>query len=583
MNDIGLRNLVWRLESIESRHFKNAHLQTVTVLDTIKVCPRCIFRFLNIKELGIYQESSSFLTHFIQFILFNEHKRIRLSSIDKKIQTASKPEEPKDSDTPSSTSTTTETTDIEMKNNENSSSSNNIDIDIQALNEEKEKIKELKFQCGDEQIKEFVCVACVGMLQNTNDKEFLDVFLEKMGKTGFEFVDYSLALTVPTSTTIREYAIWYYLNSLFPEMYVSKDPNIVELKEGIKWILGPAIQRSLKYRFKPNSDFRGKMEYIHIASNKDHKFLKQISQQSNKRQRFARGKTGKVDSNNSVIELINQVSKEDFIKFGQLPPKEPTGEAYKYNLEFHHENIYIAGRYNKISRDVTQTPWKVDLPSQLASVSTTVCEDLKDLFQCDSHTFSASGREDVDVRMLGSGRPFFIEICNPRKIFIKYQQFREYEEKVNLSGKVILSNLQMITKKETNIIKESEPTKKKDYRCVVWTSKAMKPSDLDELKKLSNIKVSQLTPVRVLHRRTLMTRDKVVEKLDYKFISPHFFVLDVLGASAGTYIKEFVHGDLGRTLPNVGTLLGCDADILQLDVLNVDAVFPGKPSETPKK
>jgi hypothetical protein len=36
--------------------------------------------------------------------------------------------------------------------------------------------------------------------------------------------------------------------------------------------------------------------------------------------------------------------------------------------------------------------------------------------------------------------------------------------------------------------------------------------------------------------------------------------------SAGTYVKEFVHGDLGRTIPNVSSLLQCQADILQLDV-----------------
>jgi len=51
-------------------------------------------------------------------------------------------------------------------------------------------------------------------------------------------------------------------------------------------------------------------------------------------------------------------------------------------------------------------------------------------------------------------------------------------------------------------------------------------------------------------------------------LSEHFFELHVL-ASAGTYIKEFVHGDLGRTVPNVGQLLGTEADILQLDVTNV--------------
>ena len=40
-------------------------------------------------------------------------------------------------------------------------------------------------------------------------------------------------------------------------------------------------------------------------------------------------------------------------------------------------------------------------------------------------------------------------------------------------------------------------------------------------------------------------------------------------ASAGTYIKEFVHGDLGRTVPNIGQILGTESDILQLDVTNV--------------
>ncbi|CAH8391096.1 unnamed protein product [Eruca vesicaria subsp. sativa] len=38
---------------------------------------------------------------------------------------------------------------------------------------------------------------------------------------------------------------------------------------------------------------------------------------------------------------------------------------------------------------------------------------------------------------------------------------------------------------------------------------------------------------------------------------------------AGTYIKEFVHGDLGRTTPSIGSILGCRAEIIQLDVTDV--------------
>lgn len=31
--------------------------------------------------------------------------------------------------------------------------------------------------------------------------------------------------------------------------------------------------------------------------------------------------------------------------------------------------------------------------------------------------------------------------------------------------------------------------------------------------------------------------------------------------SAGTYVKEFIHSDIGRTYPNLGSLLNCDIDI----------------------
>jgi len=89
------------------------------------------------------------------------------------------------------------------------------------------------------------------------------------------------------------------------------------------------------------------------------------------------------------------------------------------------------------------------------------------------------------------------------------------------------------------------------------------------LNKIKDLVVKQLTPLRVLHRRTLMTRDKMIHSAQTEIINDHFFVLR-LCASAGTYIKEFVHGDRGRTTPNVGSLLGCEADILQLDVESLE-------------
>ncbi len=46
-------------------------------------------------------------------------------------------------------------------------------------------------------------------------------------------------------------------------------------------------------------------------------------------------------------------------------------------------------------------------------------------------------------------------------------------------------------------------------------------------------------------------------------------------AQAGTYIKEFVHGDGGRTVPSLASLAGCSeaAEVLALDVMQVHMDF----------
>lgn len=47
-------------------------------------------------------------------------------------------------------------------------------------------------------------------------------------------------------------------------------------------------------------------------------------------------------------------------------------------------------------------------------------------------TFTASGREDVDVRMLGMGRPFYIKIENPKERQFSSEQLLEVERQVGI-------------------------------------------------------------------------------------------------------------------------------------------------------
>lgn len=125
--------------------------------------------------------------------------------------------------------------------------------------------------------------------------------------------------------------------------------------------------------------------------------------------------------------------------------------------------------------------------------------------------------------------------------------------------------MKVVDKKFFDELKAIENSKAKSYCCVVWTKRRINKTDMNTLNALNDIRVAQKTPVRVLHRRSLMTREKIVYKLHAEFINPHYFVLHLV-TSAGAYVKEFVHGDLGRTVPSIGSLLGTEADILQLDV-----------------
>jgi tRNA pseudouridine synthase 10 len=63
-----------------------------------------------------------------------------------------------------------------------------------------------------------------------------------------------------------------------------------------------------------------------------------------------------------------------------------------------------------------------------------------------------------------------------------------------------------------------------------------------------------------------MTRHRSITAISAVVIDPYQFRLR-LTTQAGAYVKEFVHGDFGRTKPNLTIILNRFVDILELDVL----------------
>ena len=289
----------------------------------------------------------------------------------------------------------------------------------------------------------------------------------------------------------------------------------------------------------------------------------------------ARGKRDATPTAMNAARLLSGISSELFRKHFACPPG-AVASIPAHTLSFSYDSVFVAGRYNKYSSQLSQTPWFLDNGERLheSSVEELVCEPLKRFFAADEYRFSASGREDIDVRMLGNGRPFAVELINARRALQSTDDLARMQADINASTTwVQVAHLQMVTPAQTTKLKEAEQSKIKHYRALVWTARRFTAADKAALEAVHDLGVEQLTPLRVLHRRTLATRHKVVHSIHVEQLSPHFVVLS-LKTSAGTYIKEFVHGDLGRTQPNVGSLLGCEADILQLDVTAVETDFP---------
>ena len=133
---------------------------------------------------------------------------------------------------------------------------------------------------------------------------------------------------------------------------------------------------------------------------------------------------------------------------------------------------------------------------------------------------------------------------------------------------VKIKNLKLSNKSEYNKIKKEEKIKK--YLAVIYTNKKIEKNIINNLiKENTYLDINQLTPIRVLHQRSLKQRKKQIISLkEIERINEHFLIIEII-SSDGTYIKEFINGDFGRTFPNLGSLLNCECDILQLDVKDI--------------
>jgi len=201
------------------------------------------------------------------------------------------------------------------------------------------------------------------------------------------------------------------------------------------------------------------------------------------------------------------------------------------------------------------------------SVEELVSKPLLEATEGEKTSFHASGREDVDARMLGGGRPFVVEISKPKKRYLDLPKLKEVINR-NAADKVEVSNLRFTSKDVVRRLKKAESAQK-EYRALVEFERDLSAADLRVLAlKLNGVTIKQQTPLRVLHRRADLTREKYIYWVKVKKVAPRRVEFKVR-CQGGLYVKELVSGDEGRTVPSISSLLDNRAKTLKLDVLKV--------------
>lgn len=246
----------------------------------------------------------------------------------------------------------------------------------------------------------------------------------------------------------------------------------------------------------------------------------------------------------------------------------------KDRIELQVNSLLFYGKYNKYTRELPQTEWPC------SECGGSGCDDcnwtgqqfggsIQEIIQrpfieatgAIDAKFHGAGREDIDVECHGK-RPFVIELREPLKRDVDIE---EIQEEINEDDRVEVFNL-----KETHHDKPAEVKQldaDKTYRAWIEVEE-LEETDLEVLNQIKG-EVVQRTPQRVDHRRADKHRERKVKSVEWR-VEDGLLVMDIK-AEAGTYIKELISGDDGRSEPSVAGLLGMDAECVKLDVIDIDA------------
>lgn len=302
------------------------------------------------------------------------------------------------------------------------------------------------------------------------------------------------------------------------------------------------------------------------------------------------GENIRTEANRWLASAYAQATGKTLMPEGRADVKCTVDTRY-WTCELDIAPAYVRGRYNKLRRDIPQTHWPCRRcegrgcwecndtgVTYKESVEDSIGQPALPIFGGTAYSFHGAGREDIDALMLGTGRPFILEVARPQRRTVALDALEGAINGATAQSGVAVRELRVAAKEEVAAIKEGEYGKEYLAHCVAQA--ALTRAEVESVcARLTGTTLQQRTPDRVSHRRADLVRQRRLHAVTLEGMEGDpgaRFSLRV-HAESGTYIKEMVSGDEGRTDPSFTSLAGVPVVV---DALDVVAILDG-PDEAP--
>lgn len=411
----------------------------------------------------------------------------------------------------------------------------------------------------------------------------------------WKFDCFSLEISLPATFAVRAQAMRWALADGFEAAAAQHHGEQRDLKEALRICLAERFTNATGCEFRPLTDSSRLLLSCRIeidpADEAEASWLFPDDETGKKRRSraaFRRGSRRKVKepvletkaASTAVVSRLAAMPRDDFLEKCPESARNLAAPRAAPVLILTPGRLpqYVGGRYLKLRRGLPQSPWIMDGQRRglgESSVQEEIAAVVLPGLRADAYSFLSSGREDMDVRMMGKGRPFALEVREARE-WPPSQEILQMAEQALAGSKleVRVHGLRVLGAEHIAKLKEGEEDKRKRYAAVCWADRSLTEEDYRFLNSRRDIILQQETPIRVLHRRANVARERAVFELTAERleVGQGYFLLR-LATAAGTYVKEFVHGDRGRTRPSIAELLKCRVECVYLDVTDVEMEF----------